>query len=136
MGAMSDPKIKVIECIYEAFGRGDVPAILAQCTDDVDWASVADAPVAPWHGVHKGKAEVPLFFEELAKTADVTEFTQLSYAANDTDVLVVSRFGMKIKATGKSGVMDIHHWWQFRDGKVCRYRGTEDTALTAELLRP
>ena len=30
--------------------------------------------------------------------------------------------------------MDLHHWFQFRDGKVARYRGTEDTALTAELL--
>jgi ketosteroid isomerase-like protein len=41
---------------------------------------------------------------------------------------------MKSKATGKSGEMELHHWWQFRDGKVCRYRGSEDTALTADLL--
>ena len=20
--------------------------------------------------------------------------------------------------------MDIHHWWRFRDGKICFYRGT------------
>ena len=30
--------------------------------------------------------------------------------------------------------MDIHHWWRFRDGKICFYRGTEDTARTADLL--
>jgi hypothetical protein len=30
--------------------------------------------------------------------------------------------------------MDIHHWWRFRDGKSCFYRGTEDTAQTQELL--
>ena len=70
---MSDPKIQTVEKIYEAFGRGDVPAIVEQ-------------------------------------------------------------FGMKSKATGKSGEMELHHWWQFRDGKVCRYRGSEDTALTADLL--
>ncbi len=43
---------------------------------------------------------------------------------------------MRVPATGKHGVMDIPHWFQFDDaGKVRQYRGTEDTALTAELLR-
>ena len=32
MTVMSDPKIKIIEGIYEAFGRGDVDAILAVVT--------------------------------------------------------------------------------------------------------
>jgi ketosteroid isomerase-like protein len=41
-----------------------------------------------------------------------------------------------VKSTGKSGSMTLHHWWRFRDGKVVLYRGTEDTALTAELLTP
>jgi ketosteroid isomerase-like protein len=40
---------------------------------------------------------------------------------------------MKSKLTGNTGQMELHHWWQFRDGKVARYRGTEDTALTAEV---
>jgi hypothetical protein len=31
--------------------------------------------------------------------------------------------------------MDLHHWFRLRDGKIAFYRGTEDTALTAELLR-
>jgi uncharacterized protein len=37
-------------------------------------------------------------------------------------------------ATGKSTAMDIHHWWRFRDGKICFYRSTEDTAQTQDLL--
>jgi ketosteroid isomerase-like protein len=32
--------------------------------------------------------------------------------------------------------MDLHHWFHFRDGKIARYRGTEDTALTQALLTP
>ncbi len=50
--------------------------------------------------------------------------------------MVVIRFGMRVKATGKTGTMDLHHWWRFQDGKVIFYRGTEDTALTAKLLAP
>ena len=35
---------------------------------------------------------------------------------------------------GKSTAVDIHHWWRFRDGKICFYRGTEDTARTQAML--
>jgi len=31
--------------------------------------------------------------------------------------------------------MDIHHWWRFRGDQIYRYRGTEATARTAEVLR-
>ena len=63
---MTDPKIETVQGVYEAFGRGDVGHILDQLTDDVDWASCPDSDVAPWHGVHLGKAEVPQFFKALA----------------------------------------------------------------------
>jgi ketosteroid isomerase-like protein len=134
MGAMTDQHIKTIKGVYEAFGRGDVEHILEQVTDDVDWASEADSTVAPWHGVHNGKAEVPRFFEELGANVEVTEFTPLAFTSNDTDVMSAVRFGMKVPATGKSGTMEIRHWFTFRSDKIARYRGTEDTAMTAELL--
>jgi ketosteroid isomerase-like protein len=34
-----DVNVKTIQMVYEAFGRGDVAAILANVTDDVEWAS-------------------------------------------------------------------------------------------------
>jgi uncharacterized protein len=131
---MNDPKLAIVQDIYAAFGRGDVEVILAHLTDDVDWASEPQSAIAPWHGVHQGKETVPDFFAELAKTLDVTEFTPLAFTSNDTDVMVVIRFGLTIRATGKSGRMDLHHWWRFRGDKIYFYRGTEDTALTAALL--
>jgi len=131
---MSDQKIQTVQSLYEAFGRGDVDFILDQLTEDVDWASCPDSSVAPWHGV-RSKAEVPAFFKTLGETLQITEFTPLSFASNDTDVMVVTRWVATAPATGKSAAMDIHHWWRFRDGKICYYRGTEDTAATEAMLR-
>ena len=132
---MTDPKIETITTIYEAFGRGDVATILEQLADDVDWAAESfSSTAAPWHGVHKGRGEVPGFFQGIAEALDVTEFDILSMAANDDDVFVAIRFGYTAKATGRSASMELHHWWHFDDGKVARYRGTEDTALTFEVL--
>ena len=61
---MDDTKIQTNRGIYEAFGRGDVDAILDQVTDDVDWA-VEPEGSAPWNGVRRGKGEVANFFKAI-----------------------------------------------------------------------
>jgi ketosteroid isomerase-like protein len=131
---MSSNNIETVQEIYDAFVRADVGAILGVLTDDIDWASEAASDLAPWHGIRRGKTEVATFFTDIAGAVDVTEFTVLAIAANVTDVMAVVRFGITSKGTGRSGAMDLHHWWRFRDGKVYLYRGTEDTALTGALL--
>jgi ketosteroid isomerase-like protein len=131
-----DSKIQTVQAVYDAFGRGDLAAILDRVTDDVDWASMPDSRIAPWHGIRRGKGELPSFFSALAETVEVTEFTPLAFTSSDTDVMAVIRFGAKARDTGRSVTMDLHHWWRFRDGLIAFYRGSEDTALTAELLSP
>lgn len=131
---MSDPKIQTVQEVYAAFGRGDVAAILERCTDDVDWASDSALEVAPWHGPHLGRGQVPHFFQRLAESTEVFEFSPVSFAANDTDVMVVVRFGVRSRTSGKSATMNLHHWWRFRDGKIAQYRGSEDTALTERTM--
>jgi uncharacterized protein len=131
----ADANIKTITGIYEAFGRGDVAAILDAVTDDVDWAAEAASSAAPWYGVRHGKDAVAGFFSDFGSTMEVEEFIPVSFAANDTDVLTVVRFRAKSRDAGKTAEMNLHHFFRFRDGKVAYYRGTEDTAQTEAVLR-
>jgi uncharacterized protein len=127
--------IDAIKDIYQAFGTGDVQGIINRCTDDVDWAADAAGKSAPWWGERKGKEALRGFFSGIADAVDVTEFTPLSFAANDDDeVMVFLRFAFRGNATGTEGAMHLHHYWRFRDGKVEYYRGSEDTQLTAATL--
>jgi len=127
--------IKSIAQVYEAFGRGDVAAILDAVTDDVDWASEAASSAAPWYGVRHGKDGVAEFFAAFGSAMEVEEFTPQSFAANDTDVFTVVRFRARSRSTGKTAAMDLHHFFRFHDGKIAYYRGTEDTAQTEAVLR-
>ena len=132
----ANDNVKVIQSVYEAFGRGDVAAILEVLTDDVDWATeVADSAGAPWWGVRHGRDAVARFFEAFGSTMEVEEFAPLSFAANDTDVLTVVRMRAKARANGRSIAMNLHHHFTFRGGKIAYYRGTEDTQQTAAALR-
>jgi len=132
----TEQNIDTIRQMYEAFGRGDVRAILDLVTDDIDWSTDAAIESAPWYGPRHGKDEVAGFFEGIGKTGPVTEFTPLAFAGNsDGDVMVFIRYAFTATATGKHVAMNMHHYWKFRDGKVCFVRSSEDTAqVTAALM--
>jgi ketosteroid isomerase-like protein len=131
----AEENIKTIQRVYEAFGRGDVATILDLVTDDVDWASEGVSTVPPWYGPRHGKEQVGAFFQSVAEAMDVQEFTPLTFATNDTDVLTVVKFAVTARATGRSASMNLHHWFTFRDGKIAHYRGSEDTAQTVAVLQ-
>jgi len=126
--------IQTIKAIYEAFGRGDVDAIIAVVAADVDWGSDTASDAAPWYGTRRGADGVASFFTDFGTAMEVEEFTPLTFAANDDDVLTVVRFRARSRKTGKVAAMQLHHWFHFRDGKIDYYRGTEDTAITAASL--
>jgi len=127
--------IEIVKGMYEALGRGDVDAILAAVTDDVDWSTDAAMPVAPWYGHRSGKDDVRRFFEEIAKTGPITEFTPVSFASNEEgDVMVLIRYAFTAAATGRDVAMNMHHYFRFRDGKACYVRSAEDTAQVAAAL--
>ena len=131
----ADSNIKTIAQVYDAFGRGDIAAILDAVTDDVDWASETASDAAPWYGVRHAKDAVAAFFTDFGSTREVDDVAPVSFAAHDTDVLTVVQFRAHSRATGKTAAMNLHHFFTFRDGKIAYYRGTEDTAQTEAVLR-
>jgi uncharacterized protein len=131
----ADVNIKTVEQVYDAFGRGDVAAILDVVSDDVDWGAETTSTVAPWYGARHGKDGVATFFADFGTAMEVQEFSPISIAANDNDVLAVVRLRSTSRATGRSVAMDLHHVFTFRGGLVSYYRGTEDTAQTEAALR-
>lgn len=129
---ISDANIQAVQRIYEAYGRGDVDGVLAEVADDVDWAAEAASKSVPWYGDFSGKNGVPRFFAAIGSS--VTDFTLLSFASNETDVIVALRRAFTVKATGKTSAMHMLHWWRLADGKVVRFRGSEDTEQSAAAL--
>jgi ketosteroid isomerase-like protein len=128
---MSDPKIEAVQRLYAAYGRRDLEAVLAELQEDVDWAAEAAGTSVPWWGSFRGKAEVPRFFEAIGANVEVTEFTPLSFASNDTEVMSAVRFAYTVRATGGHAAMTMQHWWRFADGKIAFFRGAEDTQQSA-----
>jgi len=107
----TDHDIDTAKQIYEAFGRGDVDAILERVTDDVDWSTDAAIESAPWYGLRHGKEGVRSFFRAIGSIGPVTEFTPMSFTSNaDGDVMVFIRYEFTVTATGKHvAMMTVAH---------------------------
>ena len=124
-------KIEAVQRLYEAYGRGDLDAVLAELDDDVDWAAEAASTSVPWYGSYRGKGEVPRFFDAIASSVDISEFTPLSFTSNETDVVATIHWTYTVKATGKRAAMYMQHWWRFAGGRIVFFRGSEDTEQSA-----
>jgi ketosteroid isomerase-like protein len=127
---MADHKTTVAS-IYEAFGRGDVPAILETLADDVRWEEWTDNQAqksdVPWLRARRGKTGVGEFFA-IAGQLTIHEFRVLSILAGGDQVAAE----VIIDATTPSGARyrdEELHLWTFDDaGKVARLRHYVDTA--------
>jgi ketosteroid isomerase-like protein len=129
-----EQNITTVKEIYDAVGRGDIDAILDRVTDDVDGAAEAASSVAPWYGQRTGKDGAASFFGDLASSIEITQFTPHSYAAGDDNVHLLVDWAFRSLTTGREASMTMHHYWRLRDGKVEYFRGSEDTAVTAQVV--
>jgi ketosteroid isomerase-like protein len=123
-----------VRAIYEAFGRGDVPAILDRSDDRVEWEMQAPVPGVPWLQSRRGKAGVARFFEAIAPLK-ITRFEPHTIFDGGDKVFVLIAFeatnGGKAYSFPNNG-----HLWQFNAaGKVVKYDHVTDTAQMIRLAK-
>ncbi len=121
--------IDTVKAMYEAFGRGDVPAILEHLDENVEWDTQYESPAAaPWLEPRRGKANILGFFEAVA-TMGITKFEPFFFGEDGDRVVAVIHIEADLK--GKHYVIPNEgHLWTFgKDGKVTSYQHMVDTSV-------
>lgn len=127
--------VEVLQGGYEAFGRGDVPAVLGIFASDIEWREAEGNPYKPdgkpWIG---GDAIVQHLFMRLATEWDgFTVHANEFHDAGDT-VVVECRYTGLFKATGKNVDAQVCHVWKFVGGKATSFQQYLDTAQMQEAM--
>ena len=120
--------VVLVRRIYEAFGGGDIPSILALCTPDVEFSFEGGRPEIPWHGPWRGQAAVARFFTHIGEAVQFQAFEPRHFAASPSEVAVLVHLRYLVRATDRIVDQLQVHWWSLRDGKVSALRHHEDTA--------
>jgi ketosteroid isomerase-like protein len=120
--------VETVESVYEAFGRGDVPAILERLSDDVEWEyGMSDAGV-PWLRPRSGRDGALEFFASLG-ALEFQKFAPKMLLAGDDVVVALIDLAFVVKETGVAVEEEdeVHIWYFDPSGKICRFGHKLDT---------
>ena len=125
----------VVKSVYAAFGRGDLPAVVAACAEDVDWRCHAPSSV-PFAGTFAGREGVNAFFGKLLASMRFSAFEPKTFLTDADTVVVLGRDTGSAIATGRAFGEDWVHVFTIRGAKIARFAEfTETRALEAAFAR-
>lgn len=130
---------EVVAGIYAAFGRDDMPGLLARLHPQVDWSAEVTAPGAelvPMLRQGVGRAAVERYFDGGAQLAFHTFEVGRVLVDGDAVVVVEIHLVASHRTTQKTATIDELHHWIVRDGLVVRYRPYVNTAALIERYKP
>lgn len=111
--------VATVRGAYEAFGRGDVAAVIATLADDVEWSSPLTLPHG---GQFKGKAGVGEFFQGIGALWTSLNLTIEGVTALSADTVVgVVRASGELRSGGPAGY-GAAHVFTLTNGNVTRFQ--------------
>lgn len=123
---------------YAAFGKGDIPAILATLAPNCSWYHAGNPAIVPFAGTFNGPAEVgSKFFAIIPTAVQILGFEPSLKAEEGNTVITAVKIKGQGVTTGKSYENTVEMRWTFdATGKVTKYENLFDpAALEAALTK-
>ena len=121
--------VRVVQDVYAAFGRGDIPTVLAAFDADIEWRQAEGNPYQPSGEAWIGPNAVleNLFMRLGAEWDGFLVHPEQFHDAGGT-VVVEARYTGTFKPTGKALEAQVCHVWKVRNGKIASFQQYVDTA--------
>jgi ketosteroid isomerase-like protein len=114
-----------VAAAYEAFGRGDVEAVINTNAPDAVWV-IHSGGNSPLDGEHKGLDGIGAFFQTINDSIEISRFEMTPIAAEGDIVVATGDQEYTVKATGKTVRGPLVHVFTFgADGKCIRFEEFE-----------
>lgn len=115
---MSQSREDVISGLYSAFGRGDLPAVLAALDEDIEWHTPANLPHG---GDFRGRDAVGRFFQGIGEHWQSLEVELESLVSGDDTVVALVRAHGLLRASGEEFEYSGAHAWTLRGNTPVRF---------------
>jgi uncharacterized protein len=121
----------IVRSIYDAFARGDAPAVFAQFDPDIVWYEAESILYADRNPYRGPQAIAEGVFGRLLSDFDGFRVRNNELISQGDKVVALGRYAATSKATGKPIDAQFAHVWTFRNGKVIGFQQYTDTAQFA-----
>jgi ketosteroid isomerase-like protein len=127
--------VQTVKDLYEAFGRGDIPAVLGQLDASSEWREAEGNPYQPSGEAWIGPDSIlqNLFLKQAGDWDGFAVHPREFHDAGDT-VVVEGRSTGTHKATGKTLDAQLCHVWKIRNGKIVSFQQFVDTAQLRQVM--
>jgi uncharacterized protein len=131
---MPQDNVDRVRSLYEAFARGDVPAVLGGMDPQIEWNEAENFIYADKNPYIGPQAILEGVFMRIGGewstfTADPEEIL-----GSDETVIAFGRYRGTYKATGGRVDAQFVHVWRLRDGKIVRFQQYTDTAQVRDAV--
>lgn len=125
---------RVVEQLYQAFARKDLPGVIALLDPKVRWREADGYPYAGvYHGPEAVKREV--FDRIIGEWSSYTTVPSEIIEQGET-VVGLGTYTGTYAATGKTFTCPFAHVFRVRNGRIVDFDQHTDTALVQQVLRP
>ena len=123
-----------VQGVYDAFAKGDIPAVLGFLSPDIEWT---EAEGFPYGGTYIGPNDVlEGVFMRLGTEWEGFAAVPVEFIDGGDTVVVLGKYSGTYKATGKSFQANFAHVWKVREGKAVRFVQYVDTLIVQRALQP
>lgn len=125
---------ELVQRIYDAFVRKDLPLILDLQADDAQWSVAANADRIPWAAPQAGREGVADFLKTLAAWLVAEQFEIRETLSGGETVVALGYQRGYVRPNGNPYEFDFIHVWKIREGKIASFRVYYDTEYVASRL--
>jgi ketosteroid isomerase-like protein len=129
---MSQENVQVVRGLYEAFGRGDVPTVLGQMDQSIEWNEAENFIYADRNPYVGPQAVLEGVFMRLGSEWEGFTVTPEEWLDAGNHVVVLGSYTGSHRGTGKEVRAQFAHVWGVRGGRVLRFQQYTDTKQFAE----
>lgn len=127
--------VEFIQQLYAAFGRGDLPAVIAAMDPGIEWREAESNPYQPSGAAWVGPdAVVENLFMKLVSEWDGFAVNPKEFHDAGDTVVVEGRYSGSFKATGKDLDSQFCHVFKIRGDKITSFQQFVDTAQLQDAM--
>jgi uncharacterized protein len=132
---MRQQNIDLVRGLYDAFARGDVPAVLSAFDENIEWSEAENFLYSDQNPYIGPQAVLEGVFMRIVSEWDDFAVTAQEFLGGDDHVVALGRYTGTFKQVGKSVDAQFAHVWNISDGKVVRFRQFTDTKAFSDAVR-
>jgi ketosteroid isomerase-like protein len=115
---MSHSQDDTIRGLYEAFGRRDLPAVLAMLHEDIEWHAPENLPHG---GDFRGREAVGRFFQGIGEHWETLDVDLDALVSGGDRVVALAHAHGQLRATGEQFEYSAAHAWTLRGDTPVRF---------------